>query len=194
VAETGRGHWWTTLPGVLTATAALVTALTGLAVGLGQLGHIGGDDAEGSPQVKAAVSSGATPSSTPSANAVGAGVGAATTTLPLGQPFRIGEVSYELLDARIRPDSDGLVALELSVRMTKHTGYDAGFWDDSFRVAVGSDVYAASGGLNELVPGRSSVRGDVLVLVPDSTRQAELVLRYLDDSRTVPFEIVPARS
>jgi hypothetical protein len=42
------------------------------------------------------------------------------------------------------------------------------------------------------VVGQSSGTGEVLVLVPDTTRQAELVLRFHDDSRTVPFEIVPA--
>jgi hypothetical protein len=191
VAEPGRGHWWTTLPGVLTGTAALVTALTGLAVGLGQLGVIGGADADGSSQARPAVSSGTAASAAPSATAVRP-VAAMTTTLPLGQPFRIGEASYELLDALVRPDADGLLALELSVRMTKHTPFDANFWDDSFRVVVGPDVYAASGGLNELVAGQSSGTGDVLVLVPDTTRQAELVLRFRGDSRTVPFEIVPA--
>ena len=38
--ENGKG-FWTTLPGILTAVAALITALTGLLVGLQQAGIIG---------------------------------------------------------------------------------------------------------------------------------------------------------
>ena len=95
-------------------------------------------------------------------------------------------------NGRIAFVAGGQVALVMTVRMTKHTGGDAGFWDDSFRVAVGPDVYPASGGLNELVAGRSTSRGEVLVELPDDTRRAELVLGYYGDRRTVPFEVVPA--
>jgi hypothetical protein len=210
VADSGRGHWWTTLPGVLTASAALVTAFTGLVLGLGQLGLLGSDDgpaAGAGTQTSAPVAGGtaaaassppsapvsSAPSSAASTAPAAPELAAATTTLPLDQPIRISEdVSYELLEAEVRPDADGQVALVLTVRMTKHTGGDAGFWDDSFRVAVGPDVYPASGGLNELVAGRATSRGEVLVELPDDTRRAELVLGYYGDRRTVPFEVVPA--
>ncbi|MDP8929854.1 MAG: hypothetical protein M3O70_15105 [Actinomycetota bacterium] len=45
--EAQGGGFWTTLPGILTASAALITALTGLLLGLGQLGFFENDD--GSP-------------------------------------------------------------------------------------------------------------------------------------------------
>ena len=38
------GGFWRTLPGVLSAIAALVTALTGLVIGLNQIGLFGSDD------------------------------------------------------------------------------------------------------------------------------------------------------
>ena len=36
--------WWSTLPGILTAGAGFVTAITGLALGLNQAGFLGGTD------------------------------------------------------------------------------------------------------------------------------------------------------
>ena len=194
MAGSGRGQWWTTLPGVLTATAALITALTGLVLGLGQLGLLGGDD---EPQARPAVSS-AAPVSGGSSGAASAApsaapvTGAATTTLPLEQPFRLGDASYELLEAQVRPDADGQVALVLAVRMTKHTGGDARFWDDSSASRSGPTSTRPAATSTRYVAGRSSLRGEVLVLLPDDIREAELVLRYYDNSRSVPFTIVPA--
>ena len=38
--------WWQTVPGILTAAAAIITAVTGLVVALHQIGLVGGDKVE----------------------------------------------------------------------------------------------------------------------------------------------------
>jgi hypothetical protein len=50
--ESARGSWWKTLPGVLTAVGALVTALVGGVVGLKQAGII---FSEGKPPAQGGV-------------------------------------------------------------------------------------------------------------------------------------------
>jgi len=44
------GSWWRTVPGVLTATATIITALTGLLIALHQSGLIGGGDKASPPR------------------------------------------------------------------------------------------------------------------------------------------------
>ncbi len=42
MADEKPTSWWATLPGLLTAAAAVITAVTGLLLGLGQLGVFDG--------------------------------------------------------------------------------------------------------------------------------------------------------
>src|SRR4051794_18997885 len=106
--------WWSTLPGLITAAAALLTAVTGLAVALNQIGVLAGAKGHGSNRGSAA--SATTPQAGPRSNEPGtsptsqaeaqngpdpANAGAAAaqkfeSTVPLGQPIRLGDVSYEI--------------------------------------------------------------------------------------------------
>ena len=51
MAEQPRGpqSWWLTLPGILTASAGVITAITGLLLGLNQAGLLGDDDSAATP-------------------------------------------------------------------------------------------------------------------------------------------------
>jgi hypothetical protein len=212
MSEDARGGWWTTLPGLLTAAAALLTAVTGLAVALNQMGVVGEPSEPGSATVSTssetptpdAAEVAPTPSlaSTPEEEGEtnqGEATGQAgpteqknqtfDSTLPLNRPIRLGNVSYEILRSTIEPEADGQLAVRLTVRMKCYSDYGANFWDNSFRIAVGEDRYPASGGLNEVVEGQATKRGEVVILVPESARTAELLLRYQDSNKTVPFTI-----
>jgi hypothetical protein len=58
VSTVGKGpSFWTTLPGILTAVAALITAVTGLLVALGQAGLLGGGTTNDNPDAAASTSS-----------------------------------------------------------------------------------------------------------------------------------------
>lgn len=185
-------NWWATLPGLLTAAAAVITAVTGLLLGLGQIGVFDG----GKP---AAVATGGSPSATVppasgtgSASGSGSGQGAKwTVALPAERSYRSSDVEYQLLEARARADVDGKVALTFSVRCTNHGRYDVNFWDASFRVDAGGVSVAPSSGLDEVVSGDSSKTGDIGFLVPAETRDQVLRIKFPEGDRTVAVTIAP---
>ena len=187
-------RWWTTLPGMLTALAAVITAGTGLVVGLYQVGLLGASTVETpSPTVVQggnpvqAVDGSSTPSTSSAASTRGYRV-----TLPFGQKFQSGNTAYEILKATTRPDADGKLALTLSVRMINDEDFGVNFWDSSFRLTVGEDTYPASGGLNDIAESHATKVGNVLFVIPDSTRKAVLTIRYFGGTeRTIPFELRP---
>ncbi len=190
--------WWTTLPGLLTALAAIITAVTGLVLALNQIGLFGSssqDSSSTAPREGAAPATGDGPAGAAGhAATMPPGGGTYEATLPLNQPMRSGDVTYEIVGYEIRPDSDDTLALSLDIRMTNHGRFDANFWDASFRLAAGKDTIAPSGGLNEVVAGDASKVGSVLFVIPDTTRSAALKIKFDEGDRTVPFELQPVRS
>jgi hypothetical protein len=113
-------------------------------------------------------------------------------SVPLNKEFRVDDISYEILNATARPDADGKLALVMSLRGHSYRDYDANFWDASFDVTAGEDIYPASGGLNELLPANATQKGDVLFVLPDNTREGTLTMRFDGDTkRTIPFQIQP---
>ena len=206
MVEGRRAGWWSSAPGVMTAIAALITAATGLLLGLNQVGWLSPASspatsaasvkappvvaATTSPSVAAARGSLAASGSSSAVSASGYRV-----SIPLEREFRVGDISYEILAATARPDADGKLALVMSVRGRSYRAYDANFWDASFDVTVGEDVVPASGGLDELLPANATQRGDVLFVIPADTRDAVLTMRFQGgEKRTVPFRITAAPS
>ena len=190
--------WWMTLPGLLTALAAVITAFTGLLLGLGQIGVFDRPSADSSAAIGAQDPAGSAPSGAAAGSSTATSTGSSATgpyeaTLPLGEDLRSGDSAYEILAYETRADSDGNMALSLSVRMRNHGQYDANFWDASFRLTVDDDTFAPSGGLNEIVAADSSKRGTILFVLPDATRAAELKISFADEDRTVPFELRPVQ-
>lgn len=176
----------------MTAVAAVITAVTGLVLGLNQIGVF--DSSDSSAQVSADRNRAPAPSGPAESgnrSATESASHAYQANLPLKEKMRSGVVTYEILGYEVRPDSDGKLALSLSIRATYDGRYSFNFWDDSFRLAVGEDTYAPSSGLNELVASESSKVGTVLFVVPDTTRTAELKIRFEEGPRTVPFELQP---
>ena len=89
MTEERRTSWWQTLPGILTATATVITAVTGLVVVLAQLGVFSGDvkppasDAAQTQAAKASESKAADP---------------AVTTTAGDRPFRDSKAYIALKD------------------------------------------------------------------------------------------------
>ncbi|MGN7250468.1 hypothetical protein [Arthrobacter sp. SAFR-014] len=194
--------WWVTLPGMVTAAAALLTAVTGLLLGLGQLGVFNAAKAPivsgqatgaASPRTGTSTHSGASDrpgetASSPGNTAPGEGPGW-TVTLPEQRKYRSSEVEYEVLSAEARPDVDGKITLTFSVRATNHGRYDLNFWDSTFRLNVAGVSVAPDSGLNELVSGDSSKSGDVSFTVPAETREAALRIKFLQGESTVSVRV-----
>jgi hypothetical protein len=132
MADEKPTNWWATLPGLLTAAAAVITAVTGLLLGLGQLGVF---DA-GKPATVSGPPTGggndatqhSTPALAPSNPPPGNGTGW-TVSLPAERKFRSGDVEYEILNAQARPDVDGKIAVTFKIRCSNYDRYDMNFWD-----------------------------------------------------------------
>ncbi|KIS27240.1 hypothetical protein TV39_11995 [Arthrobacter sp. SPG23] len=193
MAEEKPTSWWATLPGLLTAAAAVITAVTGLLLGLGQLGVF---DA-GRPAASTAGASASGPARPggvvpPSVTASGTGNSAEwAVALPAGRNYRAADVEYEILDARARPDVSGKVALTFTLRCTNHGRYDINFWDAAFRLNVGGVSHSPDSGLNEVVAGDSSTSGEVRFTIPADTRTAVLRIKFAQGESTVQVGMSP---
>jgi hypothetical protein len=167
--ESESRGWWQTLPGLLTAAAAAITALTGLLIAAHQIGclnrnfpaasrtqsHPVGD---GSPSIEG---QGATssPANSPAPRRL---------ALPATTEVRSGELVYKLVSARLSSYAPGKVSLRLAVRMTNNGRFDANFWAASFRLWVDESLQAPVNDLNEIVAPHSANDGEVEFVIPDN--------------------------
>jgi len=183
--------WWQTVPGILTATAAAITAVTGLVVALQQAGVFG---AATNRVPRAQTTPGAPVEAIKPPPAAGAGSSAATASsagqgqapqyprsLAAGTEVRLGSAAY-------RGNTEELT-LRFTVRMTNGAKYPANFWDETFRLLLDGVPRAPVGGLNKLVPGDSAEEGDVEFAVPAATRSAVLQVRHSDESTRIPVDL-----
>ena len=192
MADEKPTNWWATLPGLLTAAAAVITAVTGLLLGLGQLGVFDANvpaTAPGSP-IGAGSSRPGSPASGLSNPTPGSGTGW-SVSLPAERKYRSDDVQYEILDAQVRPDVDGKITLTFSVRCSNYGRYDINFWDSTFRLNAGGVSVSPNSGLNDLVAGDSSKSGEVSFTVLAATRDAVLRIKFPQGESTVQVALSP---
>ena len=184
-AETESKGWWQTLPGLLTAAAAIITALTGLLVALHQTGLLNrtapaqtqsASQSAGANLPSTQVAGGATPTATGAA-------ASRPVTLPQITEVRYGQAVFKLLAARVDPYSLDKVSVHLTVRMTNNSPYPANFWADSFRLLVDGTLQAPNNYLNQLLPSNSSKEGDVEFVIPAATSSAGLQMGDVGDGK-----------
>jgi hypothetical protein len=195
MADEKPTNWWATLPGLLTAAAAVITAVTGLLLGLGQLGvfDAGRPITASSPPTDAGSSqpsSPTQPASAPGNTTPGNGTGW-EVSLPTERKYRSADIEYEILDAHVRPDVAGKITLTFSVRCTNHGRYDINFWDSTFRLNAGGVSVSPDSGLNDLVAGDSSKSGDVSFTVPADTRDPVLRIKFPQGESTIKVALSP---
>jgi hypothetical protein len=163
--------WWQTLSGLLTAGAAIITAVTGLLVAVHQTGCL--DRSAKSPTPSESRPQPAGEKTRPTDVQSAASHPAASVpssrllTLPEMSQVRMGDtIIYKLLSARVEPYSPDKVALRLKVRMTNNGNYPANFWSSSFRLLVDGALQAPTNLLDEILASNSSKDGDVEFVVP----------------------------
>ena len=203
--EPRSGSWWLTLPGVLTGVATVITAVTGLYVGLNQVSAPSGTEKASSPEKPSAVtpqnnskpssaSSDTTTSQTPS----GASASQQSLALPAGMEAKVracascGEEVYKILSARLEPYNSEKRALRFTVRYTNNGRAPANFWDNSFRLLVDDVTRAPVSNLNELVEAQSAKEGDVIFEVPTTENNVVLQISAGDDTTKIPFDLMAA--
>jgi hypothetical protein len=187
--------WWQTVPGFLTAVAALITALTGLAVAVYQIRDSQVSATSGSEQVspeKPVAAASQTPS--------GDGGTQQSVALPTGTEVKLaqGDIVYKILSARLEPYNAEKNALRFTIRCTSNSPYPVNFWDRSFRLLVDGVPRAPISGLNEIVEGQSAKEGDIVFEVP--TGEDKVVLQIsaptpsgTDETTEIPFDLTAAK-
>ncbi len=203
--------WWQTLPGILTATASVIAAVTGLIVALYQAGVLGkaASTKEGvSPKMAVMPNTAVTPNTgaIPNAGAIphaGAipNAGAAplakydttpyAVTLPAGDEVTMGSAVYKVLSAQVDRPSMEKLSLKFSIRMTNNRGYGDNFWDNSFRLLIAGVPRAPVGDLNEVVEGNSAKDGEVLFMLPDAVGgRVELQIIHEEEKAKIPLALM----
>jgi len=180
-------NWWHTLPGVLTALAAVITAITGLVVAL-RSNAAPGPEANSPPAAVVEQPGGRT--SSPATNA---SLPAETVSLPSGMEVRLagGDAVFRILSARLAPFNREKRSLVFSVRYTNNGRYPANFWVASFRLLVEDVPRAPTNSLNEVVAGESAKEGEVAFEVPADTTRVALRISAGDERTDIPF-VLPA--
>lgn len=191
LADGGNRSWWQTLPGMLTAVAALLSAITGLVVAVQQLR---GDDHSSSRASPPAAQGGAVTSSAETTVPPAGGRAASLVSFPLGRSVRIGDASYRVLTARTQAVNPGQLLLALRVRIANNGQYGANFWSRTFRLRVGTDISAPTNFLDEVVEAGTTKVGDVDFNVGSAARRATLLVGD-DPSKAIalPLRLTPRR-
>ena len=175
-ADGGTRSWWQTLPGMLTAAAALISAVTGLVVAVRQLRSDDNGSSE-PPGAATAVRGGASRGQTVNGESdIVPNTRTYAVTFPRGAIARVGENRYQVLRARATGGNPGEIELALRVRMANDSPYDANFWSRTFRLRVGTETSAPTNFLDELVAGGTTKVGDVDFTVGAAARRATLLV------------------
>ena len=196
--ESESKGWWQTLPGLLTAAAGIITALTGLLVAVHQTGFF-----DRSPQPVSQARSEPRPAADsphpmPTESAAAAPLAGTSTshalTLPENTEVRSGQTVFKLLSARLDHYSQDKVSLHLIVRMTNNDRFDANFWAASFRLLVDGSLQSPTNDLDELVSSHSAKEGDVEFVIPANISTAGLQMGDVGDGKpTITINLQPPR-
>jgi len=190
-------RWWQTVPGILTATAGIITVVTGLIVGLHQAGvfdtatkHV--PQAQNTTRTPpGAAKPPAMPGTVPSAptpSATGQTV-QSPLTLAAGAEVRLGSAVYKILTAQLDRYNVEKLTVRFTVRMTNNSGSVDIFGDDSFRLLVDGVPRAPISGLLKLVYGHSAEDGDVVFVLPAATQSTVLQVRHSNESTEIPVDL-----
>ena len=169
-SESESKGWWQTLPGLLTATAAIITALTGLLVAAHQAGFLSRElQPTAHPQVVSSpIPGGSRPVEADRVPLSSSSSGATSRTLalPAITEVRSGDDVFKLLSVKLQPYSPDKVSVRLTVRMANNGRYPANFWSSSFCLLVEGSLQAPINDLDDIVAAHSSREGEVEFVIP----------------------------
>jgi hypothetical protein len=177
--------WWQTLPGLLTAVAAILTAFTGLLVALNQMGLFHHAHPAAAPAENSMSGSELGPPGVQATNPA-----SLQLRIPSNTEIRTKQVAYTLLSARLNPYSPSERALDFTIRMTNNADYDANFWAASFRLSVNGALQSPAGDPDEVVPAHSAREGVIEFLIPANASAVGLEMGDVGEGKpTIPITL-----
>ncbi|SDP76280.1 hypothetical protein SAMN05428975_2581 [Mucilaginibacter sp. OK268] len=185
-------NFWTTVPGIITGLAAIVTAITGLIVALNGAGLFSKSatankaTTETKQEVKKDVDSLAGKQAGPQKPVEKFKPVFAMTTV------KIEDHEYKILGSSLEAITPESNALKIEIKYKNNSNYSpATFWNEGFRLAIDGSLTAPSGDLSELVERHAELAGTVTFEVPNNAK--DLALHILDVGKdiSIPIELVP---
>lgn len=190
MSQDPKSSWWHTAPGILTAIAALLTALTGMLVAVHQTGLF-------DRPVQATVAESSVPSgnATPSESRTRPAQRSSSPEYQSGRSIALSDESvtlgtslFQFLDATIEMRSPEAAGLAIDVRLTNRGGSAINFSNDDFRLLVDDVPRAPTGTLNKIVYAHSAEEGVVEFVFSRTASSLALQVRFRDDVTVIPIE------
>jgi len=177
----------------LWVAAALAVVIIGLLVFNGRRPRP--EDGTASPQTGVSPASGTADTPAASSGTGGTPISTAggsryTIDVPRIAEAAFGDVIYAVAGGNVVMRGDA-PELRLRVRIMNAARYDVGFWDDSFRLAVGGDVLSPTSGLNSVVPGNSLRYGIVTFRLRPQMRTGTLRIVNNQQTAEIPLDLSP---
>jgi len=181
-------NFWTTVPGIITGLAAIVTAVTGLIVALNGAGLF---------SKRAAANTAPTETK--------AGVKKDADSLPgkKDEPpkpvekfkpvfamtqIKIEDHEYKILGSSIEAITPESNSLKIKIKYKNNSNYSpATFWNEGFRLAIDGALTPPAGDLSELVERHAELVGTVTFEVPNNAES--LVFHILDVGKDIAVPI-----
>jgi hypothetical protein len=185
-------NFWTTVPGIITGLAAIVTAITGLIVALNGAGLFSKPAAanKAASETKQAVKKDAD-------SLTGKKEEPQKPVEKLKPVFAMTEVKiedheYKILSSALEAITPESNSLKIKIKYKNNSNYSpATFWNEGFRLAIDGSLTAPSGDLSELVERHAELVGTVTFEVPNNAK--DLALHILDVGKdiSIPIKLVP---
>lgn len=99
-----------------------------------------------------------------------------------------GQLIYTILSGDIASNGSES-SVRLRIRLSNHDSSPTNFWDSTFRLAVQGQVFAATGGLNDMVPGHTIQQAVIRFDVPVVAARAVLHVAGPDSVAELPLDL-----
>jgi hypothetical protein len=188
-------NWWSTLPGVLTGLAAIITAVTGLIVAFN---HFSG---RSEPTPPSSTSSSPSPASSGSFASSGASAApiagsprsSLSGAIALPELHQVkhggGDTVITILSADFEPIDADRRLLKFRIRYLNNGKYPANFWRDSYRLIIDDAPRAPTNSLNEVVAAGEAKEGDVVFQLPVSAKDVVLQITSGEEQSHIAFNL-----
>jgi len=185
-------NFWTTIPGIITGLAAIVTAITGLIVALNGVGLFNKPAAANktSREAKAAVKKDAD-------SVISKQPEPQKQAKKLNPVFSMTEVKiedheYHILGSSFEAITPESSLLKIKIKYKNNSNYSpATFWNEGFRLAIDGALTPPTGNLSQLVERHAELVGTVIFEVPNNAKILALHILDIDKDIAVPLKLAP---
>jgi len=183
-------NFWTTIPGIITGLAAIVTAITGLIVALNGAGLFNKSAAANKTSTEAKVKKDAD-------SVISKQPESLKQVKKLNPVFSMTEVKiedheYKILGSSFEAITPESSLLKIKIKYKNNSNYSpATFWNEGFRLAIDGALTPPTGDLSELVERHAELVGTVVFEVPNNAKTLALHILDIDKDIVVPLKLAP---